>query len=76
MFTFASLSGGEAAAGESVPFSIQGRNVSGTAATWEVTISADDGLTITPSTSTLSVGARDGVRFDVHRRFGRRRGAG
>lgn len=65
VFTFASLSGGEAAAGETVPFTIRGRNVSGAAVTWYVTTAGDDGLTVTPSTSTLTVGARGGVTFDM-----------
>ena len=65
VFNVASLSGGETAAGESVSFTVRGRNVGGAASTWNITTEADDGLTITPSASTVTADARGGVTLDI-----------
>ncbi len=65
VFDIASLSGGEAAAGEAVPFAIRARNVGRSKAVWHVTSTADEGLSITPSRTRLTVGRGHRVTLDV-----------
>ncbi|MGH9185947.1 MAG: S8 family serine peptidase, partial [Acidimicrobiales bacterium] len=64
VFDVASMSGGETAAGGSVGFDLRLRNVGGAPATWDLSSSADAGLTITSSVTTFSIDP--GVRGNLH----------